>query len=246
MNYFEVFILGAVQGLTEFLPVSSSAHLVILQSLFPKFSQPGVLFDALLHFGTLFAVIFYFRKDILKLARSYLLFLILGTLPAVVVGLLFSDFLESLFSNVRLVGFALFLTGLFNFYLDRLPSANKSLDKKNSIFVGIFQALAIVPGISRSGSTIFAGVKSGLSREESARFSFLLSVPAILGANFLQFLKYGFSSSYPFGIYFFGFLVSFFVGLLGIYLAFRFLLSRSFKVFSFYCFLLGLAVVFLL
>ncbi len=246
MNYLEVFILGLVQGLTEFLPVSSSAHLAILQSFFPQFSQPGVLLDALLHLGTLFAIIFYFKKDIFKLKISYIFFLVLGTLPAVVVGFLFSDFIESLFSNIKLIGFALLLTALFNFYSDKLPYGEKDLDKKNSVFIGIFQALAIIPGVSRSGSTIFAGILSGISKSEAARFSFLLSVPAVLGANLLQFLKYGLNSDYNFGLYFFGFLMSFVFGLLGIYLAFRFLLSRNFKVFSFYCFILGILAIFFL
>ncbi len=246
MNYLQVFILGVVQGLTEFLPVSSSAHLAILQSFFSQFSQPGILFDALLHLGTLFAVIFYFRKDIFKLTRSYIIFLILGTLPAVFVGLLFSDFIESLFSNIKLIGFALLLTALFNFYSDKLPSGKKDLDKKTSVSIGLFQALAIIPGVSRSGSTIFAGVLSGISKKESAEFSFLLSIPAVLGANVLQFLKYGFDSSYNFSLYFFGFLVSFLFGLLGIYLAFGFLLSKNFKVFSFYCLFLGILAIFLL
>lgn len=246
MGYLEVFILGVVQGLTEFLPVSSSAHLVILQSFFPRFSQPGVLFDAFLHLGTLFAIIFYFRNEIFRLKISYIVFLILGTLPAVVVGILFSDFIESFFSNLKLVGFALLLTAIFNFYSDKFSSGGKGLDRRNSIFIGLFQALAIIPGVSRSGSTIFAGILSGVSKDESARFSFLLSVPAVLGANLLQFLKYGTGSDYNFGLYFFGFLVSFLFGILGIYLAFRFLLARNFKVFSFYCLVLGILTIFIL
>jgi len=239
MNYFQALVLGVIQGLTEFLPVSSSAHLVLIQSLFPSFSQPGVLFDVILHLGTLFAILFYFRKDLFKLSFSYLKFIVIATIPAVVVGFFFSDQIELLFKNIRLVGAALILSAIFNFISDRKQKASSLLNNKNSLIIGIFQALAITPGVSRSGSTIFAGVVSGLDRKEAARFSFLLSVPAVLGANVLQILKYGFDSQINFGVYSFGFLTSFVFGFLSISLALKFLLSRNFKVFAFYCLILA-------
>ena len=239
MNYFQALVLGVVQGLTEFLPVSSSAHLVLIQSLFPSFYQPGVLFDVILHLGTLFAILFYFRKDFFKLSFSYLKFIVIATIPAVAVGFLFSDQIELLFKNIRLVGVALILSAIFNFISDKKQKASSLLNNKKSFIIGVFQALAITPGVSRSGSTIFAGVVSGLDRKEAARFSFLLSVPAVLGANVLQILKYGFDSQINFGVYSLGFLASFVSGFLAISLALKFLLSRNFKVFAFYCLILA-------
>jgi undecaprenyl-diphosphatase len=240
MNYLNALFLGIVQGLTEFLPVSSSAHLALIQSLLPSFSQPGILFDVVLHLGTLFAIVFYFRKDLFKLSFSYIKYIVIATIPAVFFGFLFSDQIEGLFKNIKLIGFALLLSALFNFLADRKKKENSELDTKKSFIVGLFQALAITPGISRSGSTIFAGVFSGLERKEAARFSFLLSIPAVLGANLLQVVKYGFDFKINLGVYIVGFFASFFAGILAIKLAFRFLLSRNFKFFAFYCLILSL------
>ncbi|MGB9637627.1 MAG: undecaprenyl-diphosphate phosphatase [Microgenomates group bacterium] len=239
MNILNSLFLGAVQGLTEFLPVSSSAHLVILQKLIPSFSQPGVLFDTVLHLGTLFAVLFYFRKELFAISFSYLKYIIIGTIPAVLVGFLFSDFLESLFSNIKLVGLALFLTAIFNFLSDKMSDVRGSLNLKKSFLIGVFQALAITPGISRSGSTIFGGILTGVKKEDAAKFSFLLSVPAIIGALSLQVYKYGANLEANYSFYFFGFLSSFVFGFLSIKLVFRFLLSSRFKIFGYYCLILG-------
>lgn len=240
MDYFSALLLGTIQGLTEFLPVSSSAHLALVQSLLPSFSQPGILFDVVLHLGTLSAIVYYFRREILKIRFSYLKYIAIATIPAVIVGFLFSDQIEALFENIKLIGFALVLSALFNFWVDRKKDSDSSLNDKNSFLIGIFQALAITPGVSRSGSTIFAGVISGLKKEEAAKFSFLLSIPAVLGANFLQILKYGFDSKINLGVYTLGFASSFIFGFLAIGLALKFLLSNNFKFFAFYCLFLSL------
>ena len=119
MNIFTSALLGVIQGLTEFLPVSSSGHLVIVQSMIPGFSQPGVLFDVVLHAGTLSAIVYYFRKEILKLKVKYIYYIVVGTLPVVVIGYFFRPLAETFFTNLRLVGAALMVTGVINLFVDR-------------------------------------------------------------------------------------------------------------------------------
>jgi undecaprenyl-diphosphatase len=245
MDLLSSILLGVLQGLTEFLPVSSSGHLVIAQQLIPNFIQEGVLFDVFLHAGTVLAVLYYFRKSILKLTPKYLLFLLIGTIPAGLVGFFFSTPIEILFANISVVGFALLFTAVLNFMTDRLKVKKQEISIKNSLLIGVAQAIAIIPGVSRSGSTIFAGTSLGLKREKAAEFSFLLSVPAIVGANVLQFFKYGPDGIGNMGIYIAGFLAAFLSGIFAINLVLKFLLSSRFKIFAFYCFLLGVAVLLL-
>jgi len=239
MNYIWALILGVLQGFTEFLPVSSSGHLVLAQSLIPNFSQPGILFDVFLHFGTLFAVLFFFRKKIFKLSWKYVLYIVIATIPAVLVGFFLKDSIEILFSNVEIVGIALIITGLLNFLTHKHKEEIKELDSKKSVFVGFMQAFAIIPGISRSGSTIFSGIKSGLSSKDAAEFSFLISVPAIIGANVLEiYSSWGESINYV--PYLIGFISAFISGIFAIKLVLKFLEERKFKIFAFYCLILGL------
>lgn len=246
MNFFSALFLGVLQGFTEFLPVSSSGHLVIAQSLIPGFSQVGITFDVILHFGTFFAVIFYFRKKLLGLSRKYLIFLLLGTIPAVVIGLLFRNTIEVMFQSVRVVSIALILSGVLNLLTDRAISKKEKLNEKKSLFVGVFQALAIIPGLSRSGSTIFAGVKSGLSGKDAAEFSFLLSLPAILGANILEFYSHSIGTIENPGLYLVGFISAFVAGVLAIGLVIKFLAEKRFEIFAYYCFAVGfLSLIFL-
>lgn len=255
MDFYQAIILGIIQGLTEFLPVSSSGHLVIAQSLMssdtnlfiPGFSQPGVLFDVSLHGGTLLAVILYFRKRIISLDKGMLLLLMLGSIPAGIVGFLFKDFLEGLFSNPQAVGAALLLTGGMNWLVDRTKNRErrtKGLGWKDALMVGIFQAIAIIPGISRSGSTIFAGVWRGIKKEDAAEFSFLLSIPAIGGAIFLQLIDYS-GESFNYMFYFLGAVVSLVIGYTSIGLLMKLLVQRYFKVFAIYCFIVGLTTLIL-
>lgn len=236
--------LGILQGLTEFLPVSSSGHLTIVQSLIPRFSQPGVLFDVMLHFGTILAVLVFFRKTILKISFKYLMFLVLASIPAAFFGFLFKHQFEAMFSNVKLVGFALLITGVINLLTHLAKKQAKILDAKKSILIGLMQAVAIIPGVSRSGSTIFAGVKLGLTAEDAATFSFLLSVPAVLGANLLEIISdhSGVMNWGPYGV---GMLFSFITGSLAIGLVIKFLKRGWFKYFAIYCFVIGLLALIL-
>ena len=244
MNVFWVVFLGIVQGITEFLPVSSSGHLVLFQELIPSFTQPGALFDVVLHLGTVCAVLIFFRKKLVGLVKKYWLAFIVGTIPAGLVGILLQDQIEALFTNVRFVGLALLFTALFNFATDRIKTDKRKLVNKNALVIGVFQALAIIPGISRSGSTIFAGVNSGIEKERAAEFSFLLSIPAILGANVLQFTSHGVNGIANPIFYLVGFFTAFISGFISISLVLKALCQKRFRLFGYYCLAVGVAVLF--
>lgn len=245
MNIFWSVILGFVQGLTEFLPVSSSAHLVIVQHFVPGFSQSGVLFDVVLHLATLLAVLIYYWKIIFKLDRKYYALIIIGTIPAGLAGVFFQDALEKSFGDFKMVGYELILTGIINILIDKTLGVKKALNYMDSIWIGIAQAIAIIPGISRSGSTIFAGVKLGISKKEAAQFSFLLSVPAILGAGILQVKSYGFTNIGNPWVYIAGSIAAFVSGLWSIKLVLKSLSEKKFGVFGIYCIVLGVVVLFM-
>lgn len=199
--------LGVVQGLTEFLPVSSTGHLIVARDLLGITTEHGLATDAVLHLATALAVLLYFRKDIARLVKSVLMWvsgrsiertdrvlilaLVLGTLPAVVGGFLFQDSIESVFRSPELVAYAL-LGGSFLFFVaERFATQSGTLSVKKGILIGLFQVLALIPGVSRSGATISGGLLLGMSREEAARFAFLLSFPVILGAGLVKFLELG-------------------------------------------------------
>ncbi|MBU0572474.1 undecaprenyl-diphosphate phosphatase [Patescibacteria group bacterium] len=243
MNLISSIFLGILQGLTEFLPVSSSGHLVIVQNLIPGFTQDGVLFDVFLHAGTVLAVLYYFRKTLLKLTPKYLFLLLIGTIPAGLVGVFLGSSIENLFNGVYIVGFALLFTAVLNFLTDRAKTGSKEISIKKTILIGMAQALAIIPGISRSGSTIFAGTSLGIKRKEAAQFSFLLSVPAIVGANAIQFLKYGSEVTGNILFYSVGFIAAFISGVIAINFVLKFLLAGRFKLFAYYCVVLGVLVL---
>ncbi len=203
MEFVKAIILGILQGVTEFLPVSSSGHLVIGSELL-DFHNQGVTFDVFVHLGTLFAVIVFFRceiKDMFLAPFRFLagdrdrdvfhfllldIYIIIATLPAVFVGLFLKDSVEAIFANLFLVFAMLAVTGCIMILSRFLPRRNKKPGPLKALFIGCAQACAIMPGLSRSASTIFAGMLLGLDRETAARFSFLMAVPAISGAAVLQ------------------------------------------------------------
>ncbi|RLC45682.1 MAG: undecaprenyl-diphosphatase UppP [Candidatus Cloacimonadota bacterium] len=202
MTIIKAIILGIIQGLTEFLPVSSSGHLVIFQNLL-NFQEPGIVFEVIVHLGTMLAVVIYFRKDIGNLISSIfiwnqdrsdnirfyqhlLFYLLLATIVTAILGFAFKNILESFFENILLVGFMLIITGLLLFISDKIVEKGKDITIFRALLIGFIQFIAIIPGISRSGSTISVGIFSGLNRDLSARFSFLLSIPAIFGAGILE------------------------------------------------------------
>jgi len=185
MTFFQSAILGLVQGLTEFIPVSSTGHLIIAREFLGLPLLGTISFDATLQLATALAVICYFWKDILSLYknRKLLLALIIGTIPAVIFGLLLEDFMDTNFRSVYVVAGALVFGSVVFWLAERFAKQSTEIDFKNSIIIGLFQCLALVPGFSRSGATISGGLFTGLKREEAARFSFLLSIPIILGSG---------------------------------------------------------------
>ena len=239
MNVATAAILGAIQGLTEFLPVSSSGHLVLAQSLIPGFSQPGALFDVILHAGTLLAVVIFFWKKILKLNQKSLLVLAAGSIPAGLVGLAFESKITLLFSNVLLVGLALLVTAAMNYLVDKAKVDKEKISLRDSLVIGVAQAIAITPGISRSGATIFAATTRKIKRQQAAEFSFLLSIPSVGGAVGLEVIKHGFSDSLPMATYLAGFVCAFVFGIVSIKMLLDLLVKRDLKIFAAYCAIVG-------
>lgn len=231
-------ILGIVQGLTEFLPVSSSGHLAVIGK-FLEINQPGVLFEALLHGGTAMAVIWYLRKRIFNLNANEIVLVLIGSVPAGVVGVFFSSQIEGLFSITKLVGFAFLITAFLNFQTDKQNGKREKFDIYDAIFIGVFQAFAILPGISRSGSTIFAGSKMNINKTHAAEFSFLLSLPAIVGANLVEFVKHGADSDFSITLGIAGFIAAFVSGIFAINFLMRMLTERRLKLFSYYLLVVG-------
>lgn len=243
-SFYSIF-LGLVQGLTEFLPISSSGHLVIMQRIIPGFSQPGVLLDVFLHLGTTLAVIFYFRKTILTFLKEKLLFIIISSIPAALIGVIFGGFLENLFDSIRIVSVALLVTSILNLKTSQIKSKNIAINSKNAFVIGIFQAIAIIPGISRSGSTIFSGSLMGFSKKKAAEFSFIISIPAVIGATLYQFVKYFGSIQGNYLTMSLGFLSSFLFGYMAINMVLRLVTSNKYIYFSIYCATLGLITLLL-
>lgn len=206
MNWFEGLSLAVVQGLTEFLPVSSSGHLVLAQTFFGIEPAAAFFFDIVLHLGTALAALAFYRRDVahvlrgllppyrqapapVREARRLLLLLAVATVPTAVIGFTFKDFFEGLFAAPGAVVAALAVTGAFLIASSLLPAATLAIERASwwrAALVGVAQGISIVPGISRSGSTIVAGLALGLRREDAVRFSFLLSLPAICGAALLE------------------------------------------------------------
>lgn len=188
MGIFEAVILGLIQGFTEFLPVSSSGHLVLLQQAMGLKEVP-IFFDAMLHFGTLIAVVAVLFLEIVQILRhpvkNHLGMLILATIPAAVVGYLWSDFFESVFSSGSLLGVCFLITAVILTVSELIATrinSRKPLTTKSALAMGLMQAVAILPGVSRSGSTIAGGLFMGVDRTRAAKFSFLMSIPIILGS----------------------------------------------------------------
>ncbi len=204
MELLKAILLGIIQGLTEFLPISSSGHLVIGSELL-KFNPPGISFEIFLHVGTLIAVVIAFHKDLLAMLRALFstkqqrqndeslrnayqwnIYIIIATLPAVFAGLFLKDSIESIFDNILITFFMLSVTGIIMVLTNKIKQKEQNVTGGKALLIGVAQALAILPGISRSGSTIFTGMFLGVQRETAARFSFIMSIPAILGAAVLK------------------------------------------------------------
>lgn len=196
MDIIQSIILGVVQGVTEFLPVSSSGHLVLLQNIFGLKEAP-IFFDTLIHFATLLAVIFYLRKEIWSIIsglnkkenQRLVVLIVLATIPAVIVGFLFKNKIEQAFNSLDILVLTFLITAIILFatkFFEKGQRVLAGLGWMGALLVGLFQGMAILPGVSRSGSTISAGLFTGLKRDDAFKFSFLLAIPVILGAMVLQ------------------------------------------------------------
>lgn len=273
MNFFSAIFLGLIQGLAEFLPISSSGHLSFFQNFFGMMESESqnLFFDVLLHLGTLVAIFIAYWSEIKamileffsmigvrklpkgqkpdRLSRRMIAFIIIGTLPLFIV-LPFKDKVDALYSNTIFIGFAFLLTGTLLFLSDRFNRGNKDLRSASILdilLVGCAQTCAVVPGLSRSGTTVAAGMSRGFSREFAVKYSFLMSIPAVLGANILSLVdavKTGIDWSYM-PMYLAGVLVATISGYLAIRLL-KFITQRgSFGGFSYYCWGMGLITLIL-
>jgi undecaprenyl-diphosphatase len=238
-------VLGIIQGLTEFLPVSSSAHLVILQKLFGM-SGEEIALSVVLHLGTLLALCIFFFRDILDLFTNlkWILLIIIVTVITGTIGVSGKDFFEGLFASVKLTAIALLITGLILILTRRFRRPNREmLGLTDALCLGVTQGLAIIPGISRSGITISTLLFRRLSWETSFKFSFLASIPAILGATLLEAKKINFAAQGKFGDYAAGFIFSFITGLLALGVLKWVLRRGRLDYFGYYCIILAVATL---
>lgn len=253
MSIWQAVFLGILQGVAEFLPISSSGHLVLAQHLL-GIPEVGVAFDTFLHLATLLAVVVFFWGDLANLVRRRewraFWLIVVGSIPAGLVGVLFQDFFASLFQSVLVVGVALLITGTILYFADRFGLRGtgrrtwQQMTWWDALAVGVAQAVAIVPGISRSGSTLSAGLFSGLERGFAARYSFFLSIPVVAGAGVLE-LKDLSAASLTQGWLplLLGFITAFAAGLWAIRFLLRLLAQEKLRVFAYYTWVAGAAVI---
>ncbi|MFJ6278556.1 undecaprenyl-diphosphate phosphatase [Arthrobacter subterraneus] len=267
MNWIEAAVLGLVQGLTEFLPISSSAHLRIMGELLPRAQDPGAAFTAITQLGTETAVIVYFWRDILRIIGAWWgslthkvsrqdpdarmgWLVIIGTLPIVILGLLFQEQIESTFRSMWLVATMLVVFGVILAVADAIGRQRLTLDRltyRHGILYGFAQALALIPGVSRSGGTITAGLLMGYTREAAARYSFLLAIPAVFGSGLYQLYKSaGTPGPYGPGETLLATVIAFAVGYVIIGWFLKFVSTRSYGIFVWYRIGLGLVIFLLL
>ncbi|MBQ1407647.1 MAG: undecaprenyl-diphosphate phosphatase [Eubacterium sp.] len=271
MSYIQAIILGLLQGLAEFLPISSSGHLAVAQHFFGVEESNVLLFTVLLHVGTLISVFIMYRKDIWELIKELIItikdlvtgkglrleerpyrklgvFIIIATIPTALIGILFEDKFESLYGNIIFIGIGFLITGTLLYVSERLGKARNDLDRmnmRNAVFIGIMQGIAICPGVSRSGSTMFGGLITGLKRELAVRFAFLISIPSILGSAVLELpkaLKQGIEPSFA-GPIIVGMVVAAVSGILAIKLMIKVVTDQKLKYFSYYVWALGVFVI---
>jgi len=267
MSYIDAIILGFIQGLTEFLPISSSGHLLVVRDILNLPLAGTLTFDAILQWATVLAVVLYFAKDLWGIVLSvfrlvlgkpvdykekiYVGAIVLGTIPAVVFGVLLESTMDTVFRNIDLVALALLAGSVLMYSAQKYTEKTSprrdlgetGLTVRRGFVIGLFQALALVPGVSRSGATISGGLFAQLSREEATRFSFLLSVPILVGSGFKKLLEVDFTASGGvFGPLFVGSLVSFVVGLLAIHYFIKYLKKHTLTVFIWYRIILAIAL----
>jgi undecaprenyl-diphosphatase len=253
-------LLGVVQGLTEFLPVSSSGHLAILQSAFENFKQPGLLFDTMLHFATLLSLLVYFRKRVLNLFKAFLGFfftsfkmsyyeerellwgIVVASVPTAIMGLSLQKAAESFFEKPAVVGYLLVVTSIMLF-LSGKHNYGEGVSPVRALIVGFVQGFAVLPGLSRSGATIFTALATGINREKAAEFSFLISIPAIIGACILQLRHIEEIAAGELPVYITAMVAAFLVGLLSIGIMMSLVKRAKLDFFAVYCLILGICAI---
>jgi len=265
ISWFEAVFLGVVQGLTEFLPISSSAHILVLSQLL-GWQDPGAAFTAVTQIGTELAVIVFFWRDIVRIvgtwARSLVnrdlrsnidarmgWYIIIGTIPIAVLGLAFASQIETAARNLWLVSFTLIVFGLILGFADRIGSKIRTLSALNGrdgVILGFGQALALIPGVSRSGATISVGLFLGYTREAAARYAFLLAVPAVLASGLYETTKIGSDPSVTWGPTILATVIAFLVGLAVITWLLRWVSTRSYTPFVIYRIAVGALIIILL
>jgi undecaprenyl-diphosphatase len=258
MSIVDSIILGLIQGITEFLPISSTGHLILSRSFLGITDSSGLAFDAVLQLSTSLAVLIYFRKDFINLFNKtinfirrvpgdyiYVKAIIAGTIPAIILGLSFEDYISAFFRNPLSVAVALIAGSILFYVAEKLGKQNQELSTKKGLAIGFFQALAIIPGMSRSGSTISGGLISGLSRIEAARFSFILSFPIIFGAGVYKLIDLvkddalvSLGSSLLIGSFF-----AFISGMIAIHYLLKYLKSHTLNIFIFYRLFLAAVII---
>lgn len=266
MTWFEAVVLGIVQGLTEFLPVSSSGHLVLFQHWL-GWTEPELLFDISVHVGTLVAVVVVFFQDLAAMAKTLinlpalvrstggwrplltgnpevrlLAMIIVGSVPTAILGLLFAQMAEQLFASVSIVGITLLITGTILWFTRMHRGegiAIAGMRWRHGLMIGLVQGMAIIPGISRSGSTIAAALYMGIDRQTAFRFSFLLSLPAVTGAFLLGLDGEAFAGSSPVGLILAGSLAAAVVGYIALKILLRMVISGWLYCFAPYCWIVG-------
>jgi undecaprenyl-diphosphatase len=262
MSALEAIILGIVQGLTEFLPISSSGHLRIVPALMGT-DDPGAAFTAIIQLGTMAAVLLYFRRDLWNITRAWLRswrdpavrattdarlgwFIVLGTIPISVLGLAFANTIEDEFRSLYLIGTTLIVFGFVMLLAERLSKRERELDTltaRDGLLIGCAQALALVPGVSRSGATISAGLFLNLTRTDAARYSFLLSVPAVVLSGLFEMRHLGDGDGAPIGATLIATVLAFVTGYASIAFLLRYLAAHSIGVFVTYRFVIGAGVI---
>ena len=256
MDFITSIILGAVQGLTEFLPISSSGHLVLAEKILGSKASTGLIFEVMLHFATMLSVLIYFRQKIGKLLVSLLppyteskmpyiklaIVIIIGTIPAVIVGLAFEKRVEEAFGSARIVSIMLLVTAAILLSTKLVRKGQKQIGYVNGLLIGIAQSAALMPGISRSGTTISAGLHLKIDPAEAAEFSFLLSLPAVFGAGVLKLFDVAEQNAVvsSMGVYLIGSLIAFIVGYLSIAWLMRLIKKGQFFYFGIYCLIVGI------
>ena len=260
MTILQAVILGIVQGLTELLPVSSSAHLTIIPWMFDWVKSNGFQiafegFDVALHFGTLLAIALFFCKDWIKLFKGGIesikgnktnegkmfWYIVIATIPGGIIGFLLDHFLEDVLGKPVIIAFALIIMGIILYIVDKKSPSKTTYEKmsfKQTFLVGVSQALAFIPGVSRSGITMTTGRLMGVSRESTAKYSFMLSAPIVFAATVYKFKDFVFSVPFVIGV-----ITSFIVGVFVIKFLLEYLKKGSFKIFAIYRIIIGIIIL---